>query len=102
LKNNVITQDLGYCGVICSICKNLEDNCKGCIDHGGDMNCYQRICCIDKNIDGCWQCNTYPCKKGYFVDEEGMGLCLGFVSCIKKKGINFFFMISKTEIGKEN
>lgn len=101
MKNEEITQILGYCGLICNICEGMENDCKGCKDGGGDENCYQRLCCLDKKIDGCWQCDSSPCKKGYFIDEEWMGLCSGFICCIKKQGIKKFSSLVKKKLGNK-
>jgi hypothetical protein len=74
LKNEEITQILGYCGLICNICEGMENDCKGCRDGGGDENCYQRLCCLDKKIDGCW---------------------------IKKQGIKKFSSLVKKKLGNK-
>ena len=37
---------------------------KGCRLGGGSSSCKIRQCCLEKNIEGCWQCNEFEkCKK---------------------------------------
>jgi hypothetical protein len=43
---------------------------------------------MHKGIDGCWQCEAYPCDAGYFVDEAWRGLCRAFIQTIKANGID--------------
>ena len=43
-----------------------ETACKGCRFGGGWSwwpDCPVRDCCIEKNVDFCYQCNDFPCKK---------------------------------------
>jgi hypothetical protein len=43
-----------------------QENCKGCRFGGGWSwwgGCPVRDCCIQKDIDFCYQCEDFPCKK---------------------------------------
>jgi len=91
---------VAYCGLICSLCRNGEKGCNGCRGGGGDGNCYQRRCCLEKGVDGCWHCEAFPCDKGYFADEEWEGLCRGFVQCIKDKGVEKFANLVQSKLGE--
>ena len=91
---------VGYCGLICSVCKNTEKGCRGCRSGGGADDCYQRRCCLEKGIDGCWQCDGSPCDMGFFADEVWKGLCRGFIRCIKDKGIEEFVSLVQSKLGK--
>jgi len=93
-------ESVAYCGLVCEVCRNVGKGCKGCRSRGGDANCFQRECCLEKGIDGCWKCEGFPCKKGYFADETWKGLCLGFVHCIKGSGIESFIGLVESRLGK--
>ena len=100
MVNKKLIDTVAYCGLICGVCKNTEKGCKGCRSGGGPGDCYQRRCCLEKGIDGCWQCDVFPCEKGFFADEEWKGLCIGFVQCIKDKGIGEFATLVQSKLGK--
>ena len=43
-----------------------EQACQGCRFGGGWFwwpDCPVRDCCIEKNVDFCYQCNEFPCRK---------------------------------------
>ncbi len=100
MVNKKLIDTVAYCGLICGVCKNTEKGCQECRSGGGAEDCYQRRCCLEKNIDGCWQCAIFPCEKGFFADEEWKGLCIGFVQCIKDKGIEEFVSLVQSKLGK--
>lgn len=100
MVNKELINTVAYCGLICGACRNTEKGCNGCRSGGGDDDCYQRKCCLEKGINGCWQCDTFPCDKGFFADEEWKGLCRGFVQCIKDKGIEEFISLVQSKLGK--
>jgi len=57
---------------------------KFCRAGGGKSSCKIKICCNDKNIEGCWECEAFEaCSnlKEQFVDN---------IRKIKKLGINGF------------
>ena len=95
-----LVRTVAYCGLICGVCKNTEKGCQECRSGGGADNCYQRRCCLERDIDGCWQCDAFPCEKGFFADEEWKGLCVGFTKCIKDKGIEKFVGLVESNLGK--
>lgn len=56
---------LAYCGLACCVCAQ-NDVCAGCRSdacQGRDW-CFNRGCCIGKGLDGCWECDAFPCGKG--------------------------------------
>jgi hypothetical protein len=55
---------------------------------------------MHKRIDGCWQCETYPCDAGYFTDEAWRGLCRGFIQTIKDNGIDEYIRRFNSRFGK--
>lgn len=54
-----------YCGLACCICSENE-NCGGCRNEGcrDKDSCKNYNCCRDKGINGCWECEDFPCKGG--------------------------------------
>ncbi|NOZ67741.1 MAG: DUF3795 domain-containing protein [Deferribacteres bacterium] len=93
--------NFAYCGLVCGLCREAGEKCRGCRNGGADADCYQRNCCIEKGIDGCWQCETFPCDRGYFGDEKWRGICLGFAHCIRAVGPEEFFGIVESTLGRE-
>ncbi|WP_122628816.1 DUF3795 domain-containing protein [Lucifera butyrica] len=57
---------------------NLEDKCD-------KERCYHRTCCLKNGYNGCWECPSFPCDQGRFVDEN-RGQALGFLQYIKDFG----------------
>ena len=52
--------------------------------HRADV-CYQRTCCIEKGIEGCWECPEFPC--GLDVQSPPFDLRIrAFVNFIKTEG----------------
>ncbi|MFA6309257.1 MAG: DUF3795 domain-containing protein [Clostridia bacterium] len=62
-----IKRELGvsFCGLACAICHENE-NCVGCRNDGcsGKDWCKDLKCCIEKGINGCWECADFPCTGG--------------------------------------
>jgi hypothetical protein len=85
-----LTRTVAYCGLVCGVCAHATPQvagCAGCREGGGAKNCYQRECCVGNGLDGCWQCEEFPCDKGFYADEAWKGLCIGAVQCVKDIGI---------------
>jgi hypothetical protein len=87
------------CGLICGLCKETHEGCKGCRFGGGDQNCYQLNCCKEKGIAGCWECESFPCDKGYFVDEKWKGVITGFARCVREDGAEKLYEFIKSRFG---
>ena len=89
------------CGLICGICKHGQENCQhACNDGGGYEECFQKKCCIKKGIDGCWQCDNFPCSTGHFAKGEGFrGINIASCQCIKDDGIDNFVKRVVTNLG---
>ena len=59
---------VGFCGLACGICENAcIPDCRG---GGGASECFQRRCCRTKGVDGCWECQDFPCDEGHFADSD--------------------------------
>lgn len=67
---------IARCGLACCLCSE-NDTCKGCKQDGFvDLSwckdaqwCENRKCCLEKNINGCYECNNIKCTKGLFKDK---------------------------------
>jgi len=100
--------EIGYCGLDCTVCVHARKNrdaCAGCHQGGGAEDCYQRKCCEERSLDGCWECDEFPCNNGFFADDAWKGLCTGFCYVIKEVGKERFsrlvrkYMGDKVELG---
>jgi len=49
--------------------------------------CYQRKCCAEKGVKGCWKCADFPCDKGVFSLNHGNSKHIAFVLCAKEDGV---------------
>lgn len=77
-----IIKNVAYCGLICPL-DSCYINCNGCkMGQGcGDKGCFHKKCCLEKSLNGCWECEEFPCPNGYFSDEnKSKGQ---FIACIK-------------------
>jgi hypothetical protein len=85
-RKNKLAQTIAPCGLICGLCGEAPD-CKGCREDGcaRAVDCYQRKCCVEKDIKGCWKCTDFPCSKGMFSPERDARLT-AFVRCAKEDG----------------
>ena len=86
---------IAYCGLICDLC-HLADECDGCKSennncgkHLSEAGCFQRGCCINKNIDGCWECDDFPCDKDMYSDRHDPKV-KAFARCIREDGAEAF------------
>ena len=67
---------IARCGLACCLCsENVE--CKGCKRDGflelswcKDAEwCENRKCVIEKDLNGCYECEPLNCKKGLYADK---------------------------------
>lgn len=86
-RKNELAQTIAPCGLICGICGEAPA-CAGCRSGGCSRaaECYQRKCCAEKNIKGCWKCGDFPCGKDMFSPERDIRLT-AFVRCAKEDGV---------------
>lgn len=71
-------KEIGYCGNHCEYCFFSE--CNGCKSKNpgdsyanlfDDKKCPNVICCKNKKIDGCWQCDyVKDCDIGFYSSGE--------------------------------
>ena len=90
---NELRETVGYCGLICGVCFGLgpanKCDCRTA-PKPEEANCYQRNCCIEKRLGGCWECGDFPCDNGYFGEEHGgwRGLCVASVQYARDHGLD--------------
>ncbi len=66
---------IGYCGVDCSVCSDyINKICPGCRASVGqtEEDCPAALCCMDRDILFCGQCDDFPCKdmQEFFKESE--------------------------------
>ena len=56
---------IAYCGLACCICSENQ-KCPSCQAGGCDIHgwCKNYNCCREKELNGCWECNEFPCSGG--------------------------------------
>ncbi len=47
--------------------------------------CFQRTCCIQKGLEGCWECAEFPCGKDMHGPPHDLRI-RAFVTFIKNEG----------------
>ena len=88
-----IANSIGYCGLICQFCHEA-DHCEGCKSNHNccgrylsEQGCFQYNCCINKGINGCWECSEGPCTEDMFNAHHDMRNRT-FVKVAKAEGID--------------
>jgi hypothetical protein len=88
-RKDELARTIAPCGLVCGLCGEAPA-CKGCRDNDNccaraDV-CYQRKCCAEKGIKGCWKCADFPCGNDMFSPERDVRL-RAFVRCAKEDGV---------------
>lgn len=90
-----VAAKLGSCGKACRLCKGYA-YCEGCHSHEALESrrrtrdgCFHYSCCHRKHIEGCWECDEFPCARDLFISDDSFYLS-AFVRCIKEDGKNTF------------
>jgi len=93
---------LAYCGLACAVCGENE-NCAGCRNDGckNKERCKHFVCCKEKNIRGCWECDNFPCggmhekvriyALALFIKEHGEERLLECLERNEKNGIVYHY-----------
>lgn len=81
-------QGIGYCGLVCLYCTG----CVSCRDKDQgietqEIPCYHKRCAISKKLNGCWECDCFPCTDGTMFQNIRVNT---FVKFIKEEGIETF------------
>jgi hypothetical protein len=87
-----VSESIAYCGLVCKFC-HLADTCGGCKSetnccgrHLSEGGCHQYNCCVDKGINGCWECGDFPCGEDMFSEHHDLRL-RAFVCCAREEGV---------------
>ena len=97
-----LARTIAYCGLVCGVCVHAtpeREGCPGCRRGGGDRRCYQRTCCQDNGLQGCWECDEFPCEHGYFADAAWRGICVGSTEAIRDLGPHGFVARLVAKVG---
>ena len=94
---------IAYCGLACCVCSE-NDKCVGCQAGGCDIHswCKNYNCCREKGLNGCWECNEFPCSGGMldkprirafarFVKEYGENKLVRCLLRNKENGIQYHY-----------
>lgn len=72
---------IGSCGLACLVCSARENECQGCKPDKA-ANCDIKACCLERGLEGCYDCDDYPCDKDMF---NNIRVC-AFIECAKEVG----------------
>jgi hypothetical protein len=92
------TESIAYCGLVCAVCSHAAEGCRGCRKGGGPEACYKRQCCGEQGLEGCWQCESVPCERG-FDDPAWSGLTAGCIQMIRAMGVAAFASLARSRLG---
>ena len=85
-------KEIAYCGLVCSFCDpSKKCSCKGenhCGKRLSPQGCYQYNCCVEKGIEGCWECGDAPC--GIDMMAKDKVKIRAFIRFIKRYGMDAF------------
>lgn len=87
-----VANSIAYCGLVCRFC-HLADTCDGCKSennccgrHVSSDGCYQYNCCVERGLNGCWECQDFCCEKDIFSNSHDIRL-RAFVRCAREEGV---------------
>jgi len=94
---------VGYCGLSCNHCF-LGEWCGSCRTEYNvcsyatlyeDRRCPNAVCCMEKNIDGCYECSDLEgCSKGFYTPgNDGAASAKAQAMFIRKYGKKAFFEV---------
>ncbi len=88
MDKQALIDSIAYCGLVCGMC-HLSAECDGCKNTAKLCSrsavCYQRNCCIQKGIQGCWECAEFPCGKDMHAPPHDLRI-RAFVAFIQAEG----------------
>ncbi len=88
MDKQALVDSIAYCGLVCGLC-HLSAQCDGCKNTaklcGRSAVCYQRACCIQRGLEGCWVCGEFPCGKDMHAPPHDLRI-RAFVAFIKAEG----------------
>ena len=100
-----LIRSVAPCALVCGVCPEAapeKGSCVGCKGGGGDAKeCYQRQCCAQKQLSGCWECDAFPCDKGFPEDSDGFrGFFVGIVLAVQELGLERYVQRVATRMGQ--
>ncbi|MBN2589037.1 MAG: DUF3795 domain-containing protein [Sedimentisphaerales bacterium] len=67
-----------------------------CKEEGGTTNCKIRICCRDKDIEGCWECSQFEnCETLSWIDPNHKLANILNLQIIRDKGMDAFLSLKE-------
>src|SRR5512138_1509398 len=88
MDRKALIDSIAYCGLVCGRC-HLRESCDGCKNTASlcerSAVCYQRNCCIQKGLEGCWECDDFPCGKNMHGPSHDLRI-RAFVRFIRDEG----------------
>ena len=88
LRKLELIDSIAYCGLVCGRC-HLKTECDGCKNTASlcarSEVCYQRNCCMQRGLQGCWECTEFPCGKDMHGPTHDLRI-RAFVAFIKAEG----------------
>ncbi len=106
MDKQALIDSIAYCGLVCGKC-HVRETCDGCKNTARLCSrssiCFQRACCIQKNLDGCWECDDFPCGQDMhgpthdlrirafvqFIRDEGKGSLIDCLVANEARGIYY-------------
>lgn len=52
-----------FCGLYCGDCPELAKGCPGCQQEAPAYDCAVRPCAVEKAVEDCGHCDSFPCDK---------------------------------------
>ena len=88
MNKQALVDSIAYCGLVCGMC-HLKTECDFCKNTASlcarSEVCYQRNCCIQRELGGCWECAEFPCGKDMQSTTHDLRI-RAFVAFIKAEG----------------
>ena len=88
MDKQALVDSIAYCGLVCGRC-HLRAECDFCKNTASlcarSEVCYQRNCCIERELQGCWECVEFPCGKDMHSTTHDLRI-RAFVAFIKAEG----------------
>jgi hypothetical protein len=88
MDRQALVNSIAYCGLVCGRC-HLRAECGFCKNKASlcarSEVCYQRNCCIQRDLQGCWECAEFPCGEDMHGNSHDLRI-RAFVAFIKAEG----------------
>lgn len=78
-----IEKSIAYCGLVCKLCnEGKSGKCIGCREKCD--GCSIKECAQSRKINGCWECNEFPCDNEMFKNRRNRA----FIKCAREEGLH--------------